>query len=237
MGKTRRRYAMSRKKKNILFLMFFFFIVPVLVTLDRMGGVSLRQSIGHSLYTGTDWKKYHEKTFSIASVIDGDTIDLAIPDAKYPTTRVRLLGVDTPETKNPKTGVMYYGPEASAFTKKMCENQQVTVILDTVADQRDKYGRLLAYIRLPDGSILNQRLIAEGFGYADLRFEHSFSEQYAVLQGEVIRNKKGLWESVNRAQFPEWLRRERPDLLRESNQIRRVDFDSLEESLNQENNE
>jgi micrococcal nuclease len=214
MGKSRRRYAMNRKKKNILFLMFFFFILPVLVTLDRMGGVSLRHSIRRSLFEGSDWKKYHEAVFSVTYVVDGDTIDLAIPDGKYPTTRVRLLGVDTPETKNPKTSVMYYGPEASAFTKKLCEHQLVTVLLDTVAGQRDKYGRLLAYIRLPDGSILNERLIAEGFGYADLRFEHSFYDQYAVLQEEVMRDKRGLWKGVTRDQFPQWLRQQRPDLLR-----------------------
>jgi micrococcal nuclease len=214
MGKFRRLYAMSRKKKNILLLMFFFFILPALVALDHMGGASVRQAVRRSLYGSPDWKNYHQTAFSVAEVIDGDTIDLAIPDAKYPTTRVRLLGVDTPETRNPQTGVMYYGPEASAFTKKLCENQQVTVLLDAVADQRDKYGRLLAYIRLPDGSILNQRLIAEGFGYADLRFEHSFYDSYALLQEEVVRDKKGLWEGVTRAQLPQWLQKQRPDLLR-----------------------
>jgi micrococcal nuclease len=214
MGKYRRPYAMSRKKKNILLVVFFFFILPLLVALDRTGGVSLRQVVRRSLYTGTDWKTYHQATFSVAAIIDGDTIDLAIPDADYPTTRVRLLGVDTPETQNPQTGVMYYGPEASAFTRKLCENQQVTVLLDPVADQRDKYERLLAYIRLPDGSILNQRLIAEGFAYADLRFEHSFSDQYAQLQEDVIRDKIGLWKDVTRTQLPQWLRKQRPDLLR-----------------------
>ena len=176
--------------------------------------VSFRQAVRQSLYESSDWKKYHQKTFPVAAVIDGDTIDLAISDHKYPTTRIRLLGVDTPETKNPNTGIMYYGPQASAFTAKLCENQQVMVLLDTTADQRDKYGRLLAYIRLPDGSVLNQRIIAEGFGYADLRFEHSMSEQYAVLQQEVIREKKGLWENVTRAQLPEWLRKQCPDLLK-----------------------
>lgn len=194
--------------------MFFFFVLPVWVALDHMGGASVRQAVRRSLYDSPDWKTYHQTTFSVAAVIDGDTIDLAIPDEKYPTTRVRLLGIDTPETRNPQTGVMYYGPEASAFAKKLCENQQVTVLLDTVADQRDKYDRLLAYIRLPDGSILNQRLIAEGFAYADLRFEHSLSDQYAQLQDEVIRDKKGLWKGVTRAQLPEWLRKQRPDLLR-----------------------
>jgi len=194
--------------------MFFFFILPLLVALDYMGGASVRQAVRRSLYDSPDWKIYHQTTFSVAAVVDGDTIDLAIPDAKYPTTRVRLLGVDTPETKNPKTEVMYYGPEASAFTKKLCENQPVTVLLDSVADQRDKYGRLLAYIRLPDGSILNQRIIAEGFGYADLRFEHSYYDQYALLQEECIRDKKGLWKGVTRAQLPQWLQKHWPDLLR-----------------------
>ena len=214
MSKSRRRYAMSRKKKNILLLMFFFFVVPTLIVIDRWGGVSLRDTVRRNLYAGQDWKKYHKRSFRVEKVIDGDTIDLAIPDDKYQTTRVRLLGVDTPETKNTKTGVMYFGPEASAFTKKLCENQQVTVLLDTVAEQRDKYGRLLAYIRLPDGSILNERLVVEGYGYADSRFEHSFYDKYAQSQEQAIREKKGLWKDVSRSQLPDWLRRRRPELLR-----------------------
>jgi micrococcal nuclease len=216
MGNRRKRYAMSRKKKNILLLMFFFFIAPALVMIDRIGGASLRHTVKRSLYDGDDWKKYHEKSFPVAKVIDGDTIDLAIPDGKYQTTRVRLLGVDTPETKNPNTGVMYFGPEASEFTRKLCENQQVTVLLDTVAEQRDRYGRLLAHIRLPDGSILGQRLIAEGYGYADLRFEQSSYDEYAQSQEQAIREKRGLWKNVNRLQLPEWLRKRRPELLRVS---------------------
>jgi micrococcal nuclease len=214
MGLNRKRYAMSQKKKNILLLMFFFFVVPTLIVIDRWGGVSLRDTVRRNLYAGQDWKKYHKRSFRVEKVIDGDTIDLAIPDANYLTTRVRLLGVDTPETKNPKTDVMYFGPEASGFTRKLCENQQVTVLLDTVADQRDKYGRLLAYIRLPDGSILNERLVVEGYGYADSRFEHSFYDKYAQSQEQAIREKKGLWKNVSRSQLPDWLRRRRPDLLR-----------------------
>lgn len=214
MGKSRRRLAMSRKKKNALLLVFFFFILPLLVILDRLEGVSFRQAVKLNLYDSPDWRKYHQRTFTVAEVIDGDTIDLVIPDANCPTTRIRLLGVDTPETKNSKTGVMYYGLEASLFTQKLCDNQQVTVLLDTVADQRDKYGRLLAYIRLPDGMILNERIIAEGFAYADLRFEHSFSDQYTQLQNEAIQHKLGLWKGVTRGQLPDWLRKQRPDLLR-----------------------
>jgi len=92
----------------------------------------------------------------------------------------------------------------------------VTVLLDTVAEQRDRYGRLLAHIRLPDGSILGERLIAEGYGYADSRFEHSSYDKYAQSQEQAIEKKMGLWAGINRSQLPDWLRRRRPDLLRVS---------------------
>ena len=71
-----------------------------------------------------DFEKYHAKTFTVAGVVDGDTIDIDIPDGRNKTTRIRLWGVDTPETKNPKLGVMYFGPEAADFTKKLATKTQ-----------------------------------------------------------------------------------------------------------------
>lgn len=209
---------MSRKRKNAYLVLFFLFILPALALLDRWAGHPVRQIVSTSLYTSDDWKKYHEKSFHVAKVIDGDTLDVAIPDGKYPATRVRLLGIDTPETKHPRIGVMYYGPEASAFTTKLCEHQTVSVLLDSVADQRDKYGRLLAYICLPDGSILNERILAEGYGYAYLPFDHSNSDKYLELQNQAMAAKAGLWKSAARKDLPEWLQKKRPDLLRQGSE-------------------
>jgi endonuclease YncB( thermonuclease family) len=205
---------MSRKRKNAYLVLFFLFILPSLALLDRWAGRPIRQGVSTSLYTSDDWKKYHEQSFAVAAVIDGDTIDLAMPDGKHPTTRIRLLGIDTPETKHPKIGVMFYGPEASAFTQSVCENKTVTVLLDSVADQRDKYGRLLAYIRLPDGTILNERIVVEGYGYAYLPFDHSHFDAYLELQNQAISAKAGLWKNATRKDLPEWLQKRRPDLLR-----------------------
>jgi endonuclease YncB( thermonuclease family) len=167
-----------------------------------------------------DIEKYHAKSFTVVNVVDGDTIDIDIPDGKFNHTRIRLWGVDTPETKAPNLPVQYFGPEATNFTTKLALRKpvpegQVTIYLDTTKRTRDKYDRLLAYVQLPDGRFLNEVLLSEGFAYADLRFRHSFYNKYQQLEAGARSLKKGLWEKVTRQQLPEWLKRERPNLLLE----------------------
>jgi endonuclease YncB( thermonuclease family) len=165
-----------------------------------------------------DIEKYHAKSFTVVNVVDGDTIDIDIPDGQFNRTRIRLWGVDTPETKDPNLPVQYFGPEATNFTTKLALRKQapegqVTIYLDTTKRTRDKYDRLLAYVQLPDGRFLNEVLLSEGFAYADLRFRHSFYNKYQQLEAAARSLKKGLWEKVTRQQLPEWLKREKPKLL------------------------
>jgi micrococcal nuclease len=154
-----------------------------------------------------DFSKYHNKTFTVVKVVDGDTLDLNIPDGKYKTTRIRLLGVDTPETKKPNTPVMYFGPEAYEFTKQTVLGGEVTIILDQVSPARDRYGRLLAYIKLSDDRMLNESLISDGYAYADSRFRHSFYKTYMQLQAKARRLKKGLWKEITPDQMPPWMQK------------------------------
>jgi len=162
----------------------------------------------------SDFEKYHAKTFTAINVVDGDTIDIDVPDGEYNRTRIRLWGIDTPETKNPKLGVMYFGPEASDFAKKLVLGKQVTVYLEEHRT-RGYYGRLLAYVQLPDRRFLNEALLTEGFAYADLRFKHSFFNKYKQLEANARSRKKGLWENVTRDQLPQWLQERNPKLLLE----------------------
>ena len=134
------------------------------------------------------------------------------PDGNDDHTKVRLWGVDTPETKDRRTGVMYFGPEASEFSKKVTLGKEVRVFLDS-KQSRDKYDRILAYIQLPDGQFLNELLLSEGYAYADVRFKHSFYQKYQQLQASAKRNKKGLWANVKFDELPKWLQRERPNVL------------------------
>lgn len=213
MGRKRRRsYAMSRRRRNSLFVLCIAVLV-VAVWLDRFHGGGLRQEISQHAKWGVDGWKYHGKTFLVVNVVDGDTLDIDIPDGKYDHTRVRLLGMDTPETKSPKVDAMYYGAEATDYAKTLADGREVTIILDTVSDVRDMYGRLLAYVQLTDGRMLNEELIIGGCAYADLRFPHSAFDRYVGLQEEAITAKVGLWKNVSREQLPKWLQREMPELL------------------------
>lgn len=211
--KKKTTYAMSRgRRAGILVLCIL--VSAVFVWLDHSGIKARWWPLPKSeeQTKAYDFEKYHARTFTIVNVVDGDTVDIDIPDGKYEHTRIRLWGIDTPETKSDEFGVMYFGPEAAEFATKLAFAKQVTVYLEKHRT-RGKYGRLLAYVRLPDGGFLNEVLVAEGYAYADLRFHHSFYHKYKQLEAIARGSKKGLWEKVTREQMPEWLQRERPDLL------------------------
>ncbi len=219
MGPRKRKYgvrrAMSRRRRNLLAVVVIV-LLALLGMMDRRFGGGLRQSISH---WGTDWdeySQYHNRVFPIVNVVDGDTLDLGTPDGTQPATRVRLLGIDTPEKQIGDSPAMYFGPEATEYATGLALGREVTVLLDTVGDVRDKYGRLLAYIRLPDGRILNEQLIGNGYGYADLRFQHSHFDAHVALQQRAMDSKAGLWAKVRQDQLPSWLQRLRPDLLKKA---------------------
>ncbi len=207
-------YAISRRQRTVIITLCLL-LATVVIWLDH---TYVSQKFQSQLHSETETKsydteKYHGKIFNVINVVDGDTIDINVPDGQYEKTRIRLWGIDTPETKNEKTGVMYFGPEAAKFTKKLTMGKNVTVYLDAGNNTRDKYGRLLAYVKLHDGSILNEVLLSEGLAYADLRFRHGFYNKYKQLQAAAKSQKNGLWKKVTQEQLPEWLRRKRPKLL------------------------
>jgi micrococcal nuclease len=155
-----------------------------------------------------DRSRYHQRTFTVVKVVDGDTLDIAVTDLRNQksNTRIRLWGVDTPETKHPGKPVQHYGPEASAFTTRQTLNQAVTVVLEPFENTRGKYGRLLAYIYLSDGKMLNEELIAQGYGYADPRFDHVMKMRFRKLQKQARKYERGLWKAVPPDELPKYLR-------------------------------
>jgi micrococcal nuclease len=97
----------------------------------------------------------------VVQVIDGDTVELRIGAS---TERVRLLGVDTPETVHPDRPVECWGPEASARTKALLP-PGTDVLIQRDREARDRYGRLLAYLwRATDRLFVNEVLLSEGAG-------------------------------------------------------------------------
>ena len=128
---------------------------------------------------------------TMVSVVDGDTIDVNINGRRE---RVRLIGIDTPETKKPNTPVQCYGPEATKFTKSLLPSDTpLHVERDVVA--RDDYGRMLAYVYVAgDGEFVNMTIIRQGFARPltippNSAHANEFIEAARVAQADDI----GLW--------------------------------------------
>ncbi len=197
--------VLSRKHRNGLFI-----LVGILILGTSVYQHSSRLSLSKNSAPpdrGQDEWRYHQKVFEVVKVIDGDTVDINLPDGKYKTTRIRLRGIDTPETKQSKRGQMYFGSEASNFTRDMVLNKRVTVVLDTTQESRDRYGRLLAYLFLPNGTMVNQQIIEKGYGYAYEGFDHIYLKRFLNLQKQAKKHQKGLWKEVTPDQWPAWYHR------------------------------
>ena len=123
--------------------------------------------------------------FYVKRVVDGDTIVLENDE------RVRLIGVDTPETVHPQKPVEYFGKEASAFTKKLCEGKSVRLEYDW--QRKDKYGRTLAYVYLEDGTFVNAEIIKQGYGHAYTQFPFKYLEEFRSYERSARENGVGLW--------------------------------------------
>ncbi|MFJ8528208.1 thermonuclease family protein [Bacillus sp. NPDC094106] len=134
---------------------------------------------------------------TVVKNIDGDTLKVKLENGKEET--VRFLLVDTPETKHPRLGVQPFGPEASAFTKKYASvGKQIQLELDV--SEREKYGRLLAYVWV-DGQMLNRMLIDQGL--ARVAYVYAPNTKYIDYLREAQKKaqaaKKGIWSVENYA--------------------------------------
>lgn len=131
----------------------------------------------------------------VVKVIDGDTIEVQYINGGI--KKVRLIGIDTPETVDPRKEVQCFGREASNETKRLIENK--TVFLEKDISETDKFSRLLRYIYMKidnssDYLFINDYLIRQGFAHAstfppDVKFSTRFSE----AEREARENDRGLW--------------------------------------------
>ncbi len=160
---------------------------------------------------GLDQARYHDHSFRVARVIDGDTLDIEAPDGAKDVTRIRLWGVDTPEIGHGAAPDMYFGPEAAAYAKRVLLGRNVHIVLSP-KQTRGKYGRLLAYVFVSrGGAMFNEMLLEGGYAYADLRFPHHYSRSFRATEERSRRAGAGLWAGITPERMPAWKRRfERP---------------------------
>lgn len=129
--------------------------------------------------------------YTINHYVDGDTIAVNMNGS---VETVRFIGVDTPETHKPNTPVQCYGPEAAAHTKSAISKfGKVRLQADPLDTNRDVYGRLLRYVYLPDGTLLDEQIIQQGYGFAYLDFPFSKKAQFAADGQAAMAAHVGLW--------------------------------------------
>ncbi len=126
---------------------------------------------------------------TVTHVTDGDTIRVLIDGRRE---RVRYIGIDTPETRHSRRGPQPFADEATEANRRLVAGRQVRLVLD--ASERDRYGRLLAYVYLRDGTFVNARLVEEGFARVltvppNVRHAALFRK----LEARARRSGRGLW--------------------------------------------
>jgi len=135
-------------------------------------------------------------TAKVQRVSDGDTFVAIVRGRRE---RIRVIGVDTPESVDPNRPDEPYGEEASDFAKHYLDGETVRLAGD--AEPRDRYGRMLAYVWLRDGTFWNALLVAEGYAQQlTIPPNVTYAPLFRRLVAEARRNDRGLWAEENKSQ-------------------------------------
>jgi endonuclease YncB( thermonuclease family) len=144
-----------------------------------VGGLFLALLLPHGGTLASQWRQ-------VRWVDDGDTVVLS------DGTRVRYIGINAPEIAHEDRPAERFGPEASAFNRKLVDQKRVRLELDR--ERQDQYGRLLAYVFLEDGTFVNAELVRAGYAYYLFLTPNTKYDQLLLrLQREAMAKRVGLW--------------------------------------------
>ena len=150
---------------------------------------SLGEAVETKITASTNTAKY--RWYRVVKVVDGDTLTI-LKDGENIT--LRLIGLDTPETVDPRKPVQCFGKEASEKAKRLLADTLVRIETDPSQGDLDKYGRTLAYTFLPDGTNFNMLMIAEGYGHEyTYNLPYKYQEEFKDAERKAREEKKGLW--------------------------------------------
>ncbi|MBN1633379.1 MAG: thermonuclease family protein [Ignavibacteria bacterium] len=141
--------------------------------------------------------------FTVIETIDGDTFRLSNGE------KVRLLGIDAPEMNESdklerdseqsgrdKNTIKKLGTLSARYVKKLAEGKKVYLEKEPGGDNRDRYGRLLRYVYLEDGTLINRKIIRDGYAYVYDRYPLSKTEEFKQYEKEARENERGLWGEI-----------------------------------------
>lgn len=178
------RKLLTKKQKKRL--------ISISIGLILAGGLLIGQRFGWIEPAGDTAQVLQPGLYNIASFEDGDTV---VVDMNGVNERVRFIGIDTPETQDPRTSVQCFGKAASEFTKSLIGNNPVRLEADPLNTNRDRYNRLLRYVYLPDGRLVNAEIIRQGYGFAYTLFPFSKMEEFREYERQAREQNLGLWST------------------------------------------
>lgn len=129
--------------------------------------------------------------FVVTKIVDGDTFWIENGESKK--IKIRLIGVNTPESRKSKSkNVEYFGKEAKEYLINLIDNKKVRIEFDI--DKTDQYKRTLAYVFLDDGTFLNAELVKQGYATVmTIPPNVKYADEFVKLQNEARENNRGLW--------------------------------------------
>jgi len=131
----------------------------------------------------------------VTRVVDGDTIYVG---RGWRRTKVRLIGVDTPEIYNFRKPAQFMGMESREFAEKSLKKQKVHLVLEP-PQLYDRYDRLLAYVYLPDGTLFNARLVKKGYARVLAPTPFRYYSQFVAYEREAKAAHLGIWSKGDKA--------------------------------------
>lgn len=174
--------------KKILFLLLVLPILSGCVIKDNLSVISALAKEAVVTFNAED------DYFYVTKVVDGDTIDVNINGM---IERVRLIGIDSPESVAPGRAIECFGLESSKGAEKILKNQLVRLEADSTQDNRDKYGRLLRYVTTKSGTAYGLEAIKQGLAFEyTFKNAYKYQKQFKAAQLEAQNNKSGLWSDL-----------------------------------------
>jgi endonuclease YncB( thermonuclease family) len=156
--------------------------------------IALAQQQGYFKTAAKVAEKSQPGLYQVTNFTDGDTLTV---DMNGTPEKVRFIGVDTPETHDPRKSVQCFGQAAANFTRGFIGNNRIRLEADPANTDRDRYQRLLRYVYLPDGRLVNAEIIKQGYGFAYTYFPFTKLEEFKGYQKQAETNKLGLWGDCN----------------------------------------
>lgn len=177
------KYFTKRQKRQLLSVLLTLIFASVIWVAQQQGWISQSAQQVQQLQLGT---------YAITNFVDGDTITVDMNGTKE---RIRMIGVDTPETQDPRVPVQCYGKAASDFTKNLIGTNAVRLEADPTNTNRDRYNRLLRYVYLPDNRLVNAEIIKSGYGFVYTLFPFQKLEEFREYERQARDQNLGLWNT------------------------------------------